>query len=95
MYLINFHLCLRETEYKGLQLSLDQATSKTTFPYSNSSTSSLTDNCRTAKSRGSRPKTKARLSPYTQVQILVFALKCPKTPRPHCKDVAEMCMCMI
>ncbi len=58
----------RETEYKGLQLSLDQATSKTSFPYS-STASSLTENCRTPKSRVSRPKTKARLSPYTQVRI--------------------------
>ncbi|TKS81581.1 Single-minded -like protein 1-A [Collichthys lucidus] len=56
----------RETEYKGLQLSLDQATSKTSFPYSSSTASSLTDNCRTPKSRVTRPKTKARLSPYTQ-----------------------------
>lgn len=59
-----FCLCVfRETEYKGLQLSLDQATSKASFPC----TSSLTDNCRTPKSRASRPKSKARLSPYTQV----------------------------
>lgn len=59
-----FCLCVfRETEYKGLQLSLDQATSKASFPC----TSGLTDNCRTAKSRASRPKSKARLSPYTQV----------------------------
>lgn len=58
----------RETEYKGLQLSLDQATSKASFPYS-SSTASLTENCRTPKSRVSRPKTKARLSPYTQVRM--------------------------
>ncbi|XP_069573383.1 single-minded homolog 1-A-like, partial [Brachyistius frenatus] len=55
----------RETEYKGLQLSLDQNTSKTSFPYSSSS-SSLTESCRTPRSRVARPKTKARLSPYTQ-----------------------------
>lgn len=61
-------LC-RETEYKGLQLSLDQATSKASFPYSSNTASSLTENCRTPKSRVSRPKTKARLSPYTQVRI--------------------------
>ncbi|KAA8592019.1 hypothetical protein FQN60_017418, partial [Etheostoma spectabile] len=57
----------RETEYKGLQLSLDQTTSKVSFPYNSSSTAgSLTETCRTPKSRVSRPKTKARLSPYTQ-----------------------------
>lgn len=56
----------RETEYKGLQLSLDQASSKaTSFPYSSSS---MMDNCRTPKSKVSRLKTKARLSPYTQVR---------------------------
>jgi len=59
----------RETEYKGLQLSLDQATSKASFPYSGSSTASLTENCRTPKSRVARAKTKARLSPYTQVRM--------------------------
>ncbi|XP_075897230.1 single-minded homolog 1-A isoform X2 [Nelusetta ayraudi] len=65
--IVSVNYVLTETEYKGLQLSLDQATSKTTFPYSTtSSSSSLTDSCRTPKSRASRPKTKARLSPYTR-----------------------------
>ncbi|XP_030248622.1 single-minded homolog 1-A isoform X2 [Sparus aurata] len=65
--IVSVNYVLTETEYKGLQLSLDQATSKASFPYSSSSTtSSLTENCRTPKSRVSRPKTKARLSPYTQ-----------------------------
>lgn len=67
----------RETEYKGLQLSLDQATSKTTFPYSSGtggSSGSLADSCRTPKSRAPRPKTKARLSPYTRVRILTIFL---------------------
>ncbi|KAG7233182.1 hypothetical protein INR49_007388 [Caranx melampygus] len=60
------HFTCRETEYKGLQLSLDQASSKaTSFPYSSSS-SSIVDSCRTPKSKVSRLKTKARLSPYTQ-----------------------------
>ncbi|XP_074510943.1 single-minded homolog 1-A isoform X3 [Sebastes fasciatus] len=63
--IVSVNYVLTETEYKGLQLSLDQATSKASFPYS-SSTASLTENCRTPKSRVSRPKTKARLSPYTQ-----------------------------
>uniref|UniRef100_A0A3Q3L5I3 SIM bHLH transcription factor 1a n=1 Tax=Mastacembelus armatus TaxID=205130 RepID=A0A3Q3L5I3_9TELE len=64
--IVSVNYVLTETEYKGLQLSLDQATSKAPFPYSSNTTSSLTDNCRTPKSRVSRPKTKARLSPYTQ-----------------------------
>ncbi|KAM6936464.1 single-minded homolog 1-A [Lycodopsis pacificus] len=63
--IVSVNYVLTETEYKGLQLSLDQASSKASFPYS-SSTASLTENCRTPKSRVSRPKTKARLSPYTQ-----------------------------
>lgn len=69
-------LYLRETEYKGLQLSLDQATSKTTLPNRTSSSSSsiLNDSCRTPKSRVSRPKTKARLSPYMRVRIPLLLL---------------------
>ncbi|TNN71052.1 Single-minded 1-A [Liparis tanakae] len=55
-----------ETEYKGLQLSLDQTTTKASFPYGGSSTAGLTENCRTPKSRVARAKTKARLSPYPQ-----------------------------
>ncbi|XP_029307543.1 single-minded homolog 1-A [Cottoperca gobio] len=62
--IVSVNYVLTETEYKGLQLSLDQATSKASFPYS--STASLTENCRTPKIRVSRPKTKTRLSPYTQ-----------------------------
>ncbi|XP_008277743.1 single-minded homolog 1-A [Stegastes partitus] len=64
--IVSVNYVLTETEYKGLQLSLEQATSKTSFPYSNSTASSRPENCRTPKSRVSRPKTKARLSPYTQ-----------------------------
>ncbi|KAM9851962.1 single-minded homolog 1-A [Aulostomus maculatus] len=64
--IVSVNYVLTETEYKGLQLSLDQVTSKASFPYSSSTTSSITENCRTSKSRTSRPKTKARLSPYTQ-----------------------------
>ncbi|KAK5862849.1 hypothetical protein PBY51_018205 [Eleginops maclovinus] len=63
--IVSVNYVLTETEYKGLQLSLDQATSKASFPYSSSS-GSLTESCRTPKSRATRPKTKARLSPYTQ-----------------------------
>uniref|UniRef100_A0A3Q3K071 SIM bHLH transcription factor 1b n=1 Tax=Monopterus albus TaxID=43700 RepID=A0A3Q3K071_MONAL len=64
--IVSVNYVLTETEYKGLQLSLDQATSKASFPYNSDTTNSFTDNCRTPKSRMSRPKTKARLSPYTQ-----------------------------
>ncbi|XP_058502694.1 single-minded homolog 1-A [Solea solea] len=66
--IVSVNYVLTETEYKGLQLSLDQAASKAQFPYSNSSStaSSLVDSCRTPKSKVSRHKTKARLSPYTQ-----------------------------
>ncbi|KAI9541376.1 Single-minded 1-A [Dissostichus eleginoides] len=63
--IVSVNYVLTETEYKGLQLSLDQARSKASLPYSSSSTS-LTEPCRTPKSRVTRPKTKARLSPYTQ-----------------------------
>ncbi|XP_013879089.1 single-minded homolog 1-A isoform X2 [Austrofundulus limnaeus] len=62
--IVSVNYVLTETEYKGLQLSLDQATSKASFSYS--SGSSLPDSCKTLKSRLARPKTKARLSPYTQ-----------------------------
>ncbi|XP_072249456.1 single-minded homolog 1-A [Leuresthes tenuis] len=64
--IVSVNYVLTETEYKGLQLSLDQATSNASFLYSSSTTSSLMENCKTTKSRVSRPKTKARLSPYTQ-----------------------------
>ncbi|KAM7420046.1 hypothetical protein PAMA_014654 [Pampus argenteus] len=64
--IVSVNYVLTETEYKGLQLSLDQVTTKASFPYSSSIASSLTENCRTPKSRVSRSKTKARLSPYTQ-----------------------------
>uniref|UniRef100_A0A3Q3VY63 Uncharacterized protein n=1 Tax=Mola mola TaxID=94237 RepID=A0A3Q3VY63_MOLML len=69
--IVSINYVLTETEYKGLQLSLDQATSKASFPYSSSS--SLTENRRTQKSRGSRPKTKPRFSPY--IQYLIFQME--------------------
>lgn len=52
----------RETEYKGLQLSLDQSTSKTSLVHSTSG-----GGIPTPRSRGSRSKPKTRLSPYIQV----------------------------
>ncbi|XP_014882067.1 single-minded homolog 1-A-like, partial [Poecilia latipinna] len=58
---------VREAEYKGLQFSLDQVTSKASLPFgTNSVTNSLPENCKTLKSRVIRLKTKSRLSPYTQ-----------------------------
>uniref|UniRef100_A0A146ZT17 Single-minded n=2 Tax=Fundulus heteroclitus TaxID=8078 RepID=A0A146ZT17_FUNHE len=65
--IVSVNYVLTETEYKGLQLSLDQATSKASFPFSsNSAINSLPENCKSLKSRAMRPKTKSRLSPYTQ-----------------------------
>ena len=58
----------RDTEYKGLQLSLDQiAASKPAFSYAGSSTPALTDSRKGAKSRLSSSKSKSRTSPYPQV----------------------------
>ncbi|KAM6968370.1 single-minded homolog 1-A isoform 2-T2 [Aplochiton taeniatus] len=63
--IVSVNYVLTDTEYKGLQLSLDQVTSsKPPFPYS--STPSVPENRRAPKSRPSRAKTKASLSPYTQ-----------------------------
>nr|XP_009681180.1 PREDICTED: single-minded homolog 1 [Struthio camelus australis] len=59
---INF----RDTEYKGLQLSLDQVTAtKPAFSYANS-TPTITDNRKGSKSRLSSTKSKSRTSPYPQ-----------------------------
>ncbi|CAL1610816.1 unnamed protein product [Knipowitschia caucasica] len=58
--IVSVNYVLTDTEYKGLQLSLDQVASKSQFPFGNSSAD------RSLRGRVSRPKTKARLSPYTQ-----------------------------
>nr|XP_046157653.1 single-minded homolog 1-A-like [Oncorhynchus gorbuscha] len=64
--IVSVNYVLTDTEYKGLQLSLDQVTdTKPSFPFSSAPTS-LTENRRAPKSRVSRAKAKARLSPYTQ-----------------------------
>lgn len=77
-----FHFCLlhRDTEYKGLQLSLDQVTAtKPAFSYANS-TPTITDNRKGSKSRLSSTKSKSRTSPYPQVvgfekqQIIFFSI---------------------
>lgn len=63
----------RDTEYKGLQLSLDQiSASKPAFSYTSSSTPTMTDNRKGAKSRLSSSKSKSRTSPYPQVGALPF-----------------------
>ncbi|XP_076004677.1 single-minded homolog 1-A [Genypterus blacodes] len=64
--IVSVNYVLTEMEYKGLQLSLDQVTTKASFSFSGSTPSSLMEYCRTPKGRVSRPRTKARLSPYTQ-----------------------------
>ncbi|XP_050986568.1 single-minded homolog 1-A [Labeo rohita] len=64
--IVSVNYVLTDTEYKGLQLSLDQVTStKPSFAY-NSPTNPISENRRVGKSRVSRTKTKTRLSPYSQ-----------------------------
>ncbi|KAJ8290872.1 hypothetical protein GJAV_G00018650 [Gymnothorax javanicus] len=64
--IVSVNYVLTDTEYKGLQLSLDQVTSsKPAFPYS-STASTLTDSRKGSKNRIARSKAKARLSPYPQ-----------------------------
>uniref|UniRef100_A0A8C1TMY4 SIM bHLH transcription factor 1a n=1 Tax=Cyprinus carpio TaxID=7962 RepID=A0A8C1TMY4_CYPCA len=64
--IVSVNYVLTDTEYKGLQLSLDQATStKPSFTY-NSPSNPISENRRVGKSRVSRTKTKTRLSPYSQ-----------------------------
>lgn len=64
----------RDTEYKGLQLSLDQVTStKPSFTY-NSPSNPVSENRRVGKSRVSRTKTKTRLSPYSQVGVTAMVM---------------------
>ncbi|KTF83220.1 hypothetical protein cypCar_00024424, partial [Cyprinus carpio] len=65
--IVSVNYVLTDTEYKGLQLSLDQATStKPSFTY-NSPSNPISENRRVGKSRVSRTKTKTRLSPYSQL----------------------------
>ncbi|XP_067247632.1 single-minded homolog 1-A [Chanodichthys erythropterus] len=64
--IVSVNYVLTDTEYKGLQLSLDQVTSiKPSFTY-NSPSNPVSENRRVGKSRVSRTKTKTRLSPYSQ-----------------------------
>ncbi|XP_057195128.1 single-minded homolog 1-A isoform X2 [Triplophysa rosa] len=67
--IVSVNYVLTDTEYKGLQLSLDQVTStKPSFTY-NSPSNPISENRRVGKSRVSRTKTKARLSPYSQYPV--------------------------
>ncbi|KAM7136714.1 single-minded homolog 1 isoform 1-T4 [Molossus nigricans] len=65
--IVSVNYVLTDTEYKGLQLSLDQiSASKPTFSYASSSTPTMPDNRKGAKSRLSSSKSKSRTSPYPQ-----------------------------
>ncbi|KAL0984961.1 hypothetical protein UPYG_G00151140 [Umbra pygmaea] len=62
--IVSVNYVLTDTEYKGLQLSLDQVTStKPNLAYGSAPTS-LNENHRAPKSRVSQAKSKPRLSPY-------------------------------
>uniref|UniRef100_A0A8B9S7I4 SIM bHLH transcription factor 1 n=1 Tax=Apteryx owenii TaxID=8824 RepID=A0A8B9S7I4_APTOW len=64
--IVSVNYVLTDTEYKGLQLSLDQVTAtKPAFSYANS-TPTITDNRKGSKSRLSSTKSKSRTSPYPQ-----------------------------
>nr|XP_045011397.1 single-minded homolog 1 isoform X3 [Jaculus jaculus] len=65
--IVSVNYVLTDTEYKGLQLSLDQiSASKPTFSYASSSTPTITDNRKGVKARLSSSKSKSRTSPYPQ-----------------------------
>ncbi|KAJ8005423.1 hypothetical protein DPEC_G00146500 [Dallia pectoralis] len=64
--IVSVNYVLTDTEYKGLQLSLDQVTGTKPSTHYNSTPTSLNETRRAPKSRVSRVKAKARLSPYTQ-----------------------------
>ncbi|XP_053760598.1 single-minded homolog 1 isoform X3 [Panthera pardus] len=65
--IVSVNYVLTDTEYKGLQLSLDQiSASKPAFSYTSSSTPTVTDNRKGVKSRLSGSKSKSRTSPYPQ-----------------------------
>ncbi|XP_034264954.1 single-minded homolog 1 isoform X2 [Pantherophis guttatus] len=64
--IVSVNYVLTDTEYKGLQLSLDQVSAtKPAFPYANS-IPTITDNRKGSKSRLSGTKSKSRTSPYPQ-----------------------------
>ncbi|XP_053565081.1 single-minded homolog 1 [Bombina bombina] len=61
--IVSVNYVLTDTEYKGLQLSLDQVTTKPSFSYANSN-STISEARKGSKSRLSSTKSKARTSPY-------------------------------
>ncbi|XP_039216081.1 single-minded homolog 1 isoform X2 [Crotalus tigris] len=64
--IVSVNYVLTDTEYKGLQLSLDQVSAtKPAFPYANS-IPTITDNRKGSKSRLPAAKSKSRTSPYPQ-----------------------------
>ncbi|XP_073531861.1 single-minded homolog 1 [Phyllobates terribilis] len=63
--IVSVNYVLTDTEYKGLQLSLDQVTTKPTFSYANSNPT-INDSRKSNKSRLSNTKSKSRTSPYPQ-----------------------------
>uniref|UniRef100_A0A8C5Q1G8 SIM bHLH transcription factor 1 n=1 Tax=Leptobrachium leishanense TaxID=445787 RepID=A0A8C5Q1G8_9ANUR len=63
--IVSVNYVLTDTEYKGLQLSLDQVTTKPSFSYANSNPA-ISDVRKTSKSRISSGKSKSRTSPYPQ-----------------------------
>ncbi|KAL0624141.1 Single-minded-like protein 1 [Plecturocebus cupreus] len=73
-----------DTEYKGLQLSLDQiSASKPAFSYASSSTPTITDNRKGAKSRLSGSKSKSRTSPYPQRQGFTMLARLVSNSQPQ------------
>ncbi|XP_057691097.1 single-minded homolog 1-A [Corythoichthys intestinalis] len=64
--IVSVNYVLTDTEYKGFQLSLDQVRSKASFSFGNNASNILLERGRAIKSRASRLKSKARLSPYSQ-----------------------------
>ncbi|KAM8953642.1 single-minded homolog 1 [Pelodytes ibericus] len=63
--IVSVNYVLTDTEYKGLQLSLDQVTTKPSFSYANSNPA-INDTRKNNKSRISSTKSKSRTSPYPQ-----------------------------
>lgn len=61
-----FTYTYRDTEYKGLQLSLDQVASGKAPLYTSNATT-IAESRKGSKTRLARAKTKPRLSPYPQV----------------------------
>ncbi len=76
IYNIYFLYVKRDTEYKGMQLSLDQMSpTKPAFPYADSHS----EDRKSSKSRLTQAKAKSRVSPYPQViNSLLYGAKSRK-----------------